>query len=59
MTDKQRIDFLEEFVNKEGALVLHDGSKSGFKFSGLGLRPGYVIRTLREAIDDCMGADAL
>jgi len=52
MTDTERLDWLEEFINREGAIMLHDGSKSNFGCSGLGLRPGYVNRTLREAIDE-------
>ena len=35
--------------------MLHDGSKSDFHCSGLGLRPGSLERTLREAIDQCAG----
>jgi len=55
MTDTERLDFLEAFVNREGALMLHDGSKSNFGCSGLGLRPGTLVRSLREAIDECAG----
>ncbi len=55
MTDTERIDFLEKFVNEQGALLLHDGSNGGFPFAGLGLRPGTLNRTLRQAIDQCAG----
>jgi hypothetical protein len=55
MNDTERIDWLERFINKNGALVLHDGSKSNLPFSGIGLRPGTMNRTLRQAIDDCAG----
>jgi hypothetical protein len=57
MTDAQRLDFLEEFINKEGGILLHDGTAKNFGFAGLGLRPGTLNRTLRQAIDDCAGVE--
>ena len=53
--DKRRLDWLEWFINKHGAIMLHDGSKANFGESGLGLRPGNLVRTLREAIDEASG----
>ncbi len=50
MTDSQMIDWLEEFVNREGAILLHDGDSNPHGHVGLGLRPGNLRRTLREAI---------
>ena len=47
--DAERIDLLEKMANSIGGLLLHDGSETGRL--GLGLRPGNVQRTLREAID--------
>ena len=55
MTDTERLDWLEEFINREGAIMLHDGSKSDFGCAGLGLRPGWLRRHLREAIDSAAG----
>jgi hypothetical protein len=52
-TDKERLDWLEMMANQPGGLLLHDGSERGR--TGLGLRPGAVVRTLREAIDMAMG----
>lgn len=49
-TDAERIDYLERMANEPGGLLLHDGSESGR--TGLGLRPGTLVRTLREAIDN-------
>lgn len=54
--DKARLDWLEHMANKSGGLLLHDGSEKGR--CGLGLRPGFLSRTLREAIDDSAGFDA-
>ena len=51
MTDTERLDWLEKFVNEHGGILLHDGNAKNFGFPGLGLRPGYLNRTLREAID--------
>lgn len=48
MTDTEMIDWLEHMANQPGGLLLHDGSETGRL--GLGLRPGYANRTLREAI---------
>ncbi len=55
MNDEERIDWLEKYVNENGGLLLHDGSKSNFGFPGIGLRPGNLVRTLRKAIDDAAG----
>lgn len=55
ITDADRIDFLEKFINEHGALVLHDGNANVHEHCGLGLRPGNLNRTLRKALDDCMG----
>ena len=54
-TDAERLDWLEEMANKKGGLLLHDGSEKGWEGVGLGLRPGSLKRTLREAIDQAMG----
>jgi hypothetical protein len=48
-TDAERIDWLERMANEPGGLLLHDGSEHGR--TGLGLRPGALVRSLREAID--------
>jgi hypothetical protein len=48
--DAADLDWLEAFVNHEGALVLHTGNADVGKYPGLGLRPGHLVRTLREAI---------
>jgi hypothetical protein len=50
MTDTEMIDWLEEFVNREGAILLHDGNSNPHGHVGLGLRPGDLRRTLRDAI---------
>ena len=59
MTDSQRIDWLESFINESGRIVLHDGDNSIKGYPGLGLRPGSLKRTLREAIDQCAGPQEL
>lgn len=51
--DAARLDWLESMANKKGGLLLHDGSEGGR--TGLGLRPNYLVRTLREAIDAAAG----
>lgn len=59
ITDAERIDELERLVNEQGGLVLHTGEFSGAQlgsFAGLGLRPGCLRRTLRQAIDDMITA---
>lgn len=53
VSDSERLDWLEARANEPGGLLLHDGSESGH--CGLGLRPGYLVRSLREAIDTAMG----
>jgi hypothetical protein len=55
VTDTQRIDWLEQFINEHGAILLHDGNQH-CRYVGLGLRPGLLVRTLREAIDGCADA---
>lgn len=52
--EARRMDWLESMANKSGGLLLHDGSERGRV--GLGLRPGRLSRTLREAIDAAMAA---
>lgn len=49
--DSVRIDALEEYVNANRALLIHTGEADTKGFNGLGLRPGAVQRTLREALD--------
>lgn len=49
-----RLDALEAMANQPGGILLHDGSEGGR--AGLGMRPGAVNRTLREAIDSAMEA---
>lgn len=56
LADQRRIDWLESQANEPRGLLLHDGSETGRM--GLGLRPGNMVRTLRQAIDDAaMTAD--
>jgi len=50
--DSDRIDWLERAANQKGGILLHDGSETGR--NGLGLRPGHLERTLRQAIDAAM-----
>lgn len=52
--DAERLNWLEAMANERGGLLLHDGSEAGR--TGLGLRPGSLNRTLREAIDAAMQA---
>lgn len=47
--DTRRLDRLEELANERGGILLHDGSETGR--TGIGLRPGNLVRTLRQAID--------
>lgn len=51
-TDTERLDWLEREANEPGGILLHDGSERGRK--GIGLRPGFVNRTLRQAIDSAL-----
>lgn len=53
--DTRRIDWLEEYVNENGSLLLHTGGANCHEHPGLGLRPGSMERTLREAIDGASG----
>jgi len=55
-TDSARLDWLEAQINEHGEIHLHDGDHP--RGAGLGLRPGAVNRTLREAIDSAMGPQA-
>ena len=48
--DTRRLDELERMANQPGGILLHDGSETGRL--GIGLRPGALVRTLRQAIDD-------
>lgn len=56
LDDAARLDWLERRANERGGLLLHDGSEQGR--TGLGLRPGFLNRTLREAIDTAMAGEA-
>jgi hypothetical protein len=47
--DAERLNWLEAFINEHGYIHLHDGQHP--LGTGLGLRPGALNRTLREAID--------
>jgi hypothetical protein len=49
--DSVRLDALEEYVNANRALLLHTGDVETKGFNGLGLRPGHLVRTLRQALD--------
>lgn len=53
--DAARLDWLESQINEHGQINLHDGSNPVYGALGLGLRPGSIQRTLREAIDAAMG----
>ena len=55
MTDAEIIDWLEDFVNAHGALVLHDGNADVGKYYGLALRIGTMRRTLRQAVANAAG----
>lgn len=58
-TDTERLDWLERQANQPDGLHLHNGNpKPSNDCRGIGLRPGSLVRTLREAIDQCMGFDA-
>ena len=50
MSDTEMIDWLEGFVNECHAILLHDGNSNPHHLLGLGLRPGWSVRTLRESI---------
>lgn len=54
-TDRERIDWLERMANEPDGIHLHDGGNHCFQCCGLGLRPGALVRTLRQAIDEAMG----
>lgn len=57
--DSRILDWLEDYVNKHGAILLHDGSYAGVRpgetFNGIGMRPGALNRTLRQAVTLAMG----
>lgn len=53
MSDTEMIDWLEARINEEGAIHLHDGEHP--HGLGIGLRPGQVSRTLRQAIAQAAG----
>lgn len=55
MTDSEMIDWLEAFVNENGSILLHDGNSNPGGLVGLGLRPGFLNRSLREAITQSAG----
>lgn len=55
MSDSEMIDWLEEFVNENGYILIHDGKSNLGGLIGLGLRPGFLNRTLREAITQSAG----
>ena len=57
MTDSEMIDWLEEFVNKNGSILLYDGKSNVGGLVGFGLRPGFSNRTLREAITQSSSPD--
>jgi len=57
MTDTEMLDWLERYVNENRALLLHVGDVDTKGFPGLGLRPGLLRRTLREAIAGCAASD--
>lgn len=45
---------IRSMANQPGGILLHDGSEKG-RGTGLGLRPGTLVRTLREAVDGRRG----
>lgn len=51
--DAARLEWLETEINEHGQMHLHDGAHP--HGTGLGLRPGTISRTLRQAIDDARG----
>ena len=53
--DERRLNFLERFINDNGGILLHDGASECAHYAGLGLRPGFLDRSLRAAIDRCEG----
>jgi hypothetical protein len=59
--DTHRINWLEKYVADNSALMLHDGTHSNFGASGLAFGEAFddkafcPNRTLRKAIDECMG----
>jgi len=53
--DERRLNFLEGFINTNGGIVLHEGNGSRLPYPGIGLRPGFLNRSLRTAIDQCEG----
>jgi hypothetical protein len=53
-SDAARMDRLQELVDLEGELLLHNGKGSGSGFLGFGLK--HLGRTLREAVDSDLSA---
>lgn len=58
-SDAELLDALESYVNASGALVIHDGTwadrgRLGIPpgIGGLGLRPGNLVRSLRDALEN-------
>lgn len=55
-SDAELLDALESFVNASGALVIHDGTswpdRNMIGIPGLGLRPGNLVRSLRDALEN-------
>lgn len=52
--DAELLDWLESQINEHGAIHLHDGNNPNGH--GLGLRPGSLNRTLRDAIRAAISA---
>ncbi len=55
LSDTEIVDWLEREANAPGGLLLHDGSETGRR--GIGLRPGNLNRTLRQAVSDAVSGD--
>jgi hypothetical protein len=51
-TDRERLDWLEKFVQEHHSLTLHDGNIRNHPMPGAGLCFGGIfLRSLRDAID--------
>jgi hypothetical protein len=48
--DVKRLDWIQQWVEQHGGIVLHDGLYKIGQYEGLGFNTGW--RTLRKAIDD-------
>lgn len=55
-SDAECLNWLEMMANQRGGILLHDGSEGGRL--GLGLRPGSMKRTLRQAIATAMSSES-